>query len=319
MEHGLEGVLPTAAHTEPPGLNLVIPNIMLGRQGRQQGPPQAPKAQQLPAGLSAASHFVFFGRLEARKGLWVFCNALLRLADADRPVLPTRVTFLGPETMIGKKRSVGVLGRGENDLPNRPPMPSRPLPPPRLATAAIREHLADHGHSVAALASAGCSIAFETKRDTAQAMAVLREPSTVAFVPAVVRASLPTSSSQMRFIFLTCSISTSGRQLSVCCHGAPRPRPSLCDNKRRRNPRDDCPRSGGSTSFVSIQTNLRSPTPEHRAAVTVPVDDPQALADRMLTALRSGVKFVCGRLPFQPHPSHMNSNWNLNNPSDLFY
>src|SRR4051812_28231552 len=43
----------------------------------------------------AIGEFVFFGRLEARKGLWLFCEALDRIADKLKGKV---VTFLGPVT-----------------------------------------------------------------------------------------------------------------------------------------------------------------------------------------------------------------------------
>jgi len=47
---------------------------------------------------------IFFGRLETRKGLVVFVNALQalapRLADEQKPI---RVTFLGRNYYIGKQ------------------------------------------------------------------------------------------------------------------------------------------------------------------------------------------------------------------------
>lgn len=52
-------------------------------------PPQS-KAERVPI-----DEIVFFGRLEARKGLWLFCEAMDRIADKLRGKI---VTFLGPAT-----------------------------------------------------------------------------------------------------------------------------------------------------------------------------------------------------------------------------
>ena len=65
----------------PPGRAYVQPNIM---------PAVAPAA---PGAQRSINELVFFGRLEARKGLHLFCDALGRLDTADLP--PFSVTFLG--------------------------------------------------------------------------------------------------------------------------------------------------------------------------------------------------------------------------------
>jgi hypothetical protein len=55
------------------------------------GPPK-PDA---PAENVPIDELVFFGRLESRKGLWLFCEALDRIANKLRGRI---VTFLGPVT-----------------------------------------------------------------------------------------------------------------------------------------------------------------------------------------------------------------------------
>jgi glycosyltransferase involved in cell wall biosynthesis len=52
---------------------------------------------------------VFFGRLEGRKGLALFCDALDRLADTD--ALPFRVTFLGKNGTIAGESGLEYLER----------------------------------------------------------------------------------------------------------------------------------------------------------------------------------------------------------------
>ncbi len=48
------------------------------------------------------SHLAFFGRLETRKGLEVFCEAVELLIERESPSLPRKITFLGkPGTAIG--------------------------------------------------------------------------------------------------------------------------------------------------------------------------------------------------------------------------
>lgn len=63
--------------------------------------------------LHKSRHFVFFGRLEVRKGLLIFCDALDQLvADSQtsgEQALPKTVTFLGPDTSIDGERAVSIL------------------------------------------------------------------------------------------------------------------------------------------------------------------------------------------------------------------
>jgi O-antigen biosynthesis protein len=54
------------------------------------------------------NEIVFFGRLEIRKGLKLFCDALDELC-ADRPDRQFEVTFLGKETQLYSRSSVGYI------------------------------------------------------------------------------------------------------------------------------------------------------------------------------------------------------------------
>jgi O-antigen biosynthesis protein len=61
-----------------------------------------------PAQRKQICEIVFFGRLEARKGLKLFCDALDELA-VGIPALDFEVTFLGKETMMYGRSSVGYI------------------------------------------------------------------------------------------------------------------------------------------------------------------------------------------------------------------
>jgi glycosyltransferase involved in cell wall biosynthesis len=59
----------------------------------------------------AVDELVFFGRLETRKGLWLFCDALDRMGDALRG---RKVTFLGRPTDVGGVPSpIHIMSRAE--------------------------------------------------------------------------------------------------------------------------------------------------------------------------------------------------------------
>ncbi len=77
----------------PPAWSFVQPNL-LKLKSRQAGGPER---------IVEADELVFFGRLEYRKGLMQFCNALDRLADLA--VIPHRVTFLGKFGRVGQEHS----------------------------------------------------------------------------------------------------------------------------------------------------------------------------------------------------------------------
>lgn len=62
-------------------------------------------------GRTPVEEIVFFGRLETRKGLWLFCEALDRMGDALRG---RRVTFMGrPADVSGFPSPVFILARAE--------------------------------------------------------------------------------------------------------------------------------------------------------------------------------------------------------------
>jgi len=67
-----------------PGRCVVVPNLLPSDE------PQIPPRRHV-----AIKEIVFFGRLERRKGLWMFCRALDRL---QHRLLDTQVTFLGKST-----------------------------------------------------------------------------------------------------------------------------------------------------------------------------------------------------------------------------
>lgn len=62
-------------------------------------------------GKIPVKELVFFGRLETRKGLWLFCEALDRMGDALREY---KVTFMGrPADVSGIRSPVFILSRAE--------------------------------------------------------------------------------------------------------------------------------------------------------------------------------------------------------------
>lgn len=62
-------------------------------------------------GKSAVKELVFFGRLETRKGLWLFCEALDRMGSALRGL---KVTFMGrPSDVSGFPSPVFIMSRAE--------------------------------------------------------------------------------------------------------------------------------------------------------------------------------------------------------------
>jgi glycosyltransferase involved in cell wall biosynthesis len=65
-------------------------------------------AAEAPRGDDVATELVFFGRLEPRKGLRVFCDALDRLA-AEHPRSKANVTFLGKRASIDGADAVDYL------------------------------------------------------------------------------------------------------------------------------------------------------------------------------------------------------------------
>lgn len=69
-----------------PARQCVIPNLMPQRLTEQPAPPVGGEARGI-------EEIVFFGRLEARKGLAVFCDAIDRVRDELPPAV--RISFLG--------------------------------------------------------------------------------------------------------------------------------------------------------------------------------------------------------------------------------
>jgi glycosyltransferase involved in cell wall biosynthesis len=74
----------------PPGRSFVQPNVVTFSSLEP-----LMQARTLTAGARAPiDEFVFFGRLEVRKGLFIFCQAIRRLVRKGVP-LPRRITFMG--------------------------------------------------------------------------------------------------------------------------------------------------------------------------------------------------------------------------------
>lgn len=67
----------------------------------------------------AVTELVFFGRLEPRKGLVLFCDAIDRLHRANPELLErTRVTFLGKRTIVGTEPSPDYIARRSREWPS---------------------------------------------------------------------------------------------------------------------------------------------------------------------------------------------------------
>ncbi len=79
-----------------PSMALVRPNAML--------PEEEPAAGLPGLGATQIRELVFFGRLEERKGLVLFCEAVDRLLASPGP-RPERVTFLGKPGRVGPRRA----------------------------------------------------------------------------------------------------------------------------------------------------------------------------------------------------------------------
>ena len=81
------------------GLSFVIQNLHY---------PLAQNARFTPKKVNTR-HFAFFGRLEMRKGLMVFLEAVdFWLSTADS-VKPSMISFLGPDTKIQRQRAVSII------------------------------------------------------------------------------------------------------------------------------------------------------------------------------------------------------------------
>ena len=93
----------------PPERSFVWPNPLWPPSDQQSRPRDENETslETRPAGVVAVRELVFFGRLEDRKGLVLFCDALDRLIR-DGVAVPT-VTFLGKEAGIEGTRSLDYL------------------------------------------------------------------------------------------------------------------------------------------------------------------------------------------------------------------
>jgi glycosyltransferase involved in cell wall biosynthesis len=88
----------------------VLPNLL---PASALAPPRGPGPH--PAGDRPIEELVFFGRLEGRKGLALFCDALDRLAA--RAPRPFRATFLGKDGSIAGESGLGYVHRRCRDWP----------------------------------------------------------------------------------------------------------------------------------------------------------------------------------------------------------
>ncbi len=79
------------------GVSFVVQNTLY---------PAPIKAQQLA--IHKSRHFVFFARLEVRKGLMVFLDALDALSSTETST-PSTVTFLGPDVMIDGRQASDII------------------------------------------------------------------------------------------------------------------------------------------------------------------------------------------------------------------
>ena len=68
--------------------------------------PLRPDVQDIS--LHKTTHFVFFARLEARKGLIVFCDALDIIAKA-RTIVPQIITFIGPDVSLDGQLASAII------------------------------------------------------------------------------------------------------------------------------------------------------------------------------------------------------------------
>lgn len=111
-----------------PPRHKVMPNLL---------PTSFPVLADPPRALHPVRELVFFGRLEERKGLGLFCEAVRRLLQAG--VVPQQVTFLGKVGQMDRAHALAWL----TDIASRWPMPWRvvnDLDPHRA-----REFLAEPG------------------------------------------------------------------------------------------------------------------------------------------------------------------------------
>ena len=92
------------------GVNLVIQNTMYPLP---EPTPSTPLAASKPM---VAKHLVFFGRLEVRKGLLVFIEAIRKLVALGGP-LPESVAFVGMQTTIGKGSATSLIEKHTGSWP----------------------------------------------------------------------------------------------------------------------------------------------------------------------------------------------------------
>jgi glycosyltransferase involved in cell wall biosynthesis len=89
--------------SEEDDLDSILPEGPGTRAARELGysyKPNGPLHAAPPTDAVAVEEIVFFGRLETRKGLAIFCDALDILAE-DPELAGLRVTFMGSETRVG--------------------------------------------------------------------------------------------------------------------------------------------------------------------------------------------------------------------------
>ena len=79
------------------GINLVQVNTMYPLPAEQRFMPTA----------KASGHLAFFGRLETRKGLFVFLDALDEAVT--RGATPSLVSFIGPDVSVGGQKSTEII------------------------------------------------------------------------------------------------------------------------------------------------------------------------------------------------------------------
>ena len=90
-------------------------NIVLPADHRTMPYVMPPSEATQPAGSIDDAHLIFFGRLETRKGLHMFGDALRRLAKEGG--LPSKVTFLGKHAEVDGTTSQDYIAALQADLP----------------------------------------------------------------------------------------------------------------------------------------------------------------------------------------------------------
>jgi glycosyltransferase involved in cell wall biosynthesis len=122
------------------GSNFVIQNLYYPLQ----------KYAQKPKKLHRSSHFAFFGRLEIRKGLLVFLEAVdLWFTSMSDSLKPSSISFIGVDTIIQDKSAVSI----------------------------IRKHAAENHWP--------CSVHIEVDLDTKQALKYLQDKKAITVLPSL--------------------------------------------------------------------------------------------------------------------------------------